>query len=105
MTVNEALFHDLAGRMPETIKGKMFGALCLKCSNNGKAYLMYWNGFMIFKLHGEELKDALKLKNAKIFSPMEDRPMGGWVQLDNGQSGKFDDLAMKAHEYVKKIEK
>ena len=103
MTETEAMYHELANQIPGTVKGKMFGALCLKCTNNNKAYLMYWNDLLIFKLTGDSLKKALELKGAKLFDPMGGKPMRGWVQLDHKHINKWEDLANEAYAYVKDI--
>ena len=48
MSQAETLFHEIASEIPDTIEGKMFGALCIKAPN-GKACVMYWKEDMIFK--------------------------------------------------------
>ncbi len=79
----ENKFEDLATSIEGAIKGKMFGALCLKAANNGKAFVMLWKVYMIFKLTGDDLQNALSLDGAKIFEPADGRQMAGWVQLDD----------------------
>ena len=54
MTEAETLFHKIASEIPDTKEGKMFGALCIKALN-GKAGVMCWKEFMIFKLDVEQL--------------------------------------------------
>ena len=103
MTEAEQLFHKIASEIPDTKEGKMFGALCIKAPN-GKAGVMFWKEFMIFKLEGEQLNEVLSLDGAKIFEPMAGRPMGGWVQLSFYYKDKWKDLAVKAMDYVKSIE-
>jgi hypothetical protein len=102
MTKGEQLFHDIAASIPDTTEGKMFGALCIKASN-GKAGVMYWKEFMIFKLSGEAEKEAMKLKGAKVFEP-GGRPMNGWIQLSEDHAAKWKKLAETAMKEVKKIE-
>ncbi len=104
MTKAEELFHKIACELPDAKEGKMFGALCIKAPN-GKAGVMYWNEFLVVKLEGEELQKALELKGAKIFTPMENRPMGGWVQLSFDHSKKWKEFAKKSMEYVKSLKK
>ena len=104
MTKSEKLFHEIAGQLPEAKEGKMFGALCIKAPN-GKAGVMFWKEDMIFKLEGDDLKKALSLKDAKLFDPMGNRPMGGWVQLSFEHSKKWKELAVKSMEYVKNLKK
>ncbi len=102
MTKQEELFHKIAAGIPDAKESKMFGALCIKAPN-GKAGVMFWKDDMIFKLEGNELEKALKLKGAKIFTPMENRPMGGWVQLSFDHSDKWKQLAKKSMDYVKEL--
>ena len=104
MTRSEELFHKIAAEIPEAKEGKMFGALCLKAPN-GKAGVMYWKDYLVFKLQGEDLKKALALQNAKLFDPMGSRPMGGWVQLSAEHSAKWKALAKKSMTYVSSLEK
>lgn len=104
MTKAEELFHKIAGELPDAKEGKMFGALCIKAPN-GKAGVMFWKEDIIFKLEGDELQSALSLKGAKIFTPMENRPMGGWVQLSFDNSKKWKELAKKSMNYVKTLKK
>ena len=104
MTKAEELFHKIASELPDAKEGKMFGALCIKAPN-GKAGVMFWKEFLVIKLEGEELQKALELKGAKIFTPMENRPMGGWVQLSFDHSKKWKELTKKSMEYVKTLKK
>ncbi len=104
MTKSEELFHKIASEIPDTKESKMFGALCIKAPN-GKAGVMFWHEDMIFKLEDEDLKKALGLKGAKIFEPMSNRPMGGWVQLSFDHSKKWKELAKKSMDYVKTLKK
>jgi len=102
MNPSEQLFHEIAAALPNVKEGKMFGALCIKAAN-GKALAMFWKNDMIFKLEGKNLQDALSLDGAKLFEPMDNRPMRGWVQLNFGNSGRWMEFAVKALDYVSKI--
>lgn len=103
MTKAEKIFHDIASQIPETKEGKMFGALCLKAPN-GKAGVMFWKEHMIFKLPPEDEKEALSLDGAHFFDPMGGgRIMNGWVQLSTAHADKWEALAFKAMDFVKKI--
>ena len=104
MTKSEDLFHKIAGEFADVKEGKMFGALCIKAPN-GKAGVMFWKDHIIFKLEGDELKNALSLKGAKLFDPMGNRPMGGWVQLSYDHSKKWKGLAKKSMDFVKSLKK
>ena len=104
MTKSEQLFHKIANELPDAKEGKMFGALCIKAPN-GKSGVMFWKEDMIFKLEGDDMKTALSLKGAKLFDPMGNRPMGGWVQLSFDHSKKWAALAIKSMDYVKSLKK
>jgi hypothetical protein len=104
MSKVQELYDKIASEIPDIKKGKMFGAQCIKAPN-GKAGVMLWHDYMIFKLEADELKKALSLDGAKMFTPMEGRPMNGWVQLSYDYSAIWPDLAKKAMDYVRLIEK
>lgn len=104
MTKGETLYHKIAAEIPDCKESKMFGALCVKAPN-GKAGVMYWKEYMVFKLEGDTLEEALKLKGAKLFDPMGGRPMNGWVQLPEGHSAKWKKYAEISMTLVKKLKK
>jgi hypothetical protein len=104
MTKSEELFHKIAAEIPDAKEGKMFGALCIKAPN-GKAGIMFWRDDVIFKLEADDLNNALSLKGAKLFDPMGNRPMGGWVQLSYDHSKKWKELAKKSMDFVKNLKK
>lgn len=97
------MFDTIAAALPNITKSKMFGALCIKAAN-GKAGVMLWKDHMIFKLPALEQEKALKLKDAKVFTPMDGRPMNGWVQLSAEHAESWQKLAGMAMEFVAKIE-
>jgi len=102
MTDSEKLFHEIASALPNTKEGKMFGALCIKVPG-GKAVAMLWKNDMIFKLDEKSLKEALSLDGAKLFEPMDNRPMREWVQLSFDYSDRWQEFAEKALKYVENI--
>jgi len=78
---------------------------------NGKAGVMFWtdktpekNEFMLFKLEGKAADDAMKLKGAKVFEPVEGRRMNGWIQLSTEHAARWKSLAKKSMDFVKTIE-
>ena len=103
MTKEEVLFHEIAASIPDSQEGKMFGALCIKAPN-GKAGVMFWKNQMIFKLDPGHEQEALQLSGAKIFAPMDNRPMNGWVQLAEEHAAKWQEYAVLAMSFVKQIE-
>lgn len=104
MTKSEELFNEIAASIPDAVKGKMFGALCIKAPNGKAGVMLYKGEDMIFKMDEAHEQEALALTGAKIFTPMEDRPMNGWVQLSPAHSSKWKKYAAVAMEYVSKIE-
>ena len=80
----------------------MFGALCIKAPN-GKASAMFYKDNMIFKLTDEPLTEILKLEGAKLFDPMGNRPMSGWVQLPYSYAHKWPEIAKISFEQVKEL--
>ena len=104
MTKGVELFNQIADNIPNTKKSKMFGAECI-VAPNGKSGVMLWKEFMVFKLEGEDLSQAMKLKGASMFDPMGGRPMKGWVQVPIAHSAKWQELANKSMELVKKLNK
>lgn len=104
MTAAEKLFHEIAEQLPEGKEGKMFGALCIKAPN-GKAVAMFKEDQMIFKLDAPDEQAAMKLKGAKVFDPRGGYPMKGWTQLSFEHSKKWKELAGKAMDYVKALDK
>ena len=103
MTKSETLFHEIAASIPDAKESKMFGALCIKAPN-GKAGVMLYKEDMIFKLEAKEEAGAMTLKGAKTFTPMEGRPMNGWLQLSPEHTAKWPELAKKAMSYVSALE-
>jgi len=81
----------------------MFGALCVKAPN-GKAGVMFWKDYMVFKLTGEAEKEALSLDGAKVFTPMDNRPMNGWIQVPYDYASRWKEFAEKAMQYVATLE-
>lgn len=102
MTKAEELFHAIAADIPDTKEGRMFGALCIKAPN-GKARIMFWREYMVFKLPATDQAKVLLLKDAKMFTPMEGRAMNGWVQLSEQHQAVWKQYAEMAMEYVRKI--
>lgn len=104
MSDAETLYHTIADTLPKGKKSKMFGALCVKAPN-GKAAVMFWKDYMVFKLRGEAEQEALSLDGVHYFSPMGDRIMNGWVQVPYDYAAKWPAFAEAAMDYVKTLEK
>ena len=104
MSPAEIFYQQIAEEMPEAKPSKMFGALCLKAPN-GKAFAMFWNDYMVFKLRGESAEDALSLDGVDMFAPMDARVMNGWIQVPFHYAGRWLEFAEAALAYVRTIEK
>jgi len=101
-TEAEIFFNELTKEVPGVIPGKMFGALCMK-TQNGKSAAMFWKDNIVVKLQGNEMKEAMRLKDAKLFEPMEGRPMKEWVQIPFAHKGKWRKFALISLESVKAL--
>ena len=96
-------YTDVAEEMTLKYKAaatKMFGMPTLKI--NGKAFAGLYKTAMMFKLTGADHAKALKLKGAKLFDPMDGRPMKEWVQVPAAHSKLWLKFAESALKYVKK---
>ena len=96
-------FREIISKIPEAKESKMFGAICFKAPN-GKAVAMIWKDEIIVKLDNDHEKKALQLKGAHVFTPMEGRPMNGWIQIPYAHAKEWLKYAEIAMEKVKLIE-
>jgi len=94
--------EKISKEIPGAKLSKMFGADCIKAPN-GKAVCMVWKGDMVFKLAGDDEKEAMKIKGAHVFTPMEGRAMGGWIQIPAAHQKLWLGLAKKSFALVSKI--
>src|ERR1700757_737353 len=104
MTKAEIYFNELTKEIPDVKPGKMFGALCMK-TPNGKSAAMFWKDNIVVKLQGESLREAMSLDGAKLFEPMEGRPMKEWVQIPFDYKDKWKTFAMISSESVRTLKK
>jgi hypothetical protein len=104
MSEAETYFIKLSEEIPDVQLGKMFGALCMK-TPNGKSSAMFWKDNIVVKLQGEPLNEAMSLDGAQVFTPMEGRPMNGWVQVPFAYKDKWKKLAKTSAESVKQLPK
>ncbi len=103
MTKAEELYYQIADATPNATKGKMFGALCLKAPN-GKAGVMFWKDYMVFKLPTIELNEALSMDGIQMFTPMDNRAMNGWAQVPYDYADRWKQWAQQAMAFVALIE-
>ena len=90
-------------RAGQSVKGaeqsQMFGKPCFKI--NGKAFVSFFQESMVFKLSGDDHKEALSLKGSKLFDPSgKGRPMKEWIQVPFDHSKKWEKFAKAAAKYV-----
>ena len=103
MTEAEQLYNEIGDSLLDAKKSKMFGALCLKAPN-GKAFAMLWrDNYMIFKLQSPDEKEVLALDGTNIFTPMDGRPMNGWVQVPLAYADQWPRLAQLSMAFVASI--
>ncbi|KAB2914921.1 MAG: hypothetical protein F9K23_12395 [Bacteroidetes bacterium] len=103
MTKAEELYHRIAETINNATKSKMFGAMCLKAPN-GKAGVMFWRDYMVFKLPEAELNEALALDGVQMFTPMDNRAMNGWAQVPYDYADRWKDWAEQSMAYTATIE-
>lgn len=101
MTESEILFNKIINEIANGVKGKMFGAACIK-STNGKIAAFFWKENMVFKLDGKNQERAMRIKGAKIGSHLyaPEKQMKGWISIPKNHSDKWIEFTEKALEYV-----
>lgn len=104
MSLAEIRYHQIASELSDSTESKMFGAKCLKAPN-GKALALFWREYMVFKLTGDAAAEALSLDGAQMFTPMEGRPMNGWIQVPFEYVERWKGFAEEALAYVREIKK
>ena len=95
-------FKKIGEEIPDLILSKMFGAHCFK-TPNGKAVALVWRDFMVTKLAGAQLEDALHTPGASMFTPMEGRAMNGWVQIPFERKKEWPKYLEMSADLVRKI--
>jgi hypothetical protein len=104
MTDAEMFFKELTEQIEDVKPGKMFGSLCMK-TPNGKSAAMIWKDHLVVKLKGNFLIEALNLSGAKIFEPMEGRPMKEWVQIPFIHKDRWKEYTLLSIKSVKGLPK
>lgn len=102
MTINENKFFEIGDSLKGAQKSQMFGKPCYKI--NGKAFMSFFSGCMVFKLGGISHTEAMKLNDSVLFDPSgKGRPMKEWVQVSAANQDKWPVLAEDAMDYVKSM--
>lgn len=104
MTAEESLYITIGRSLQGSEQSQMFGKPCFKV--NGKAFMSFFQGEIVFKLNGEMHKEALSLDGTRLFDPSgKGRPMKEWVQVPVAYSDRWPDFAAAAIDYVKESNK
>ena len=104
MTKEETLYTEIGQAMKSAEQSQMFGKPCFKI--NGKAFVSYFDGCMVFKLKGDAHAEALDLAGSVLFDPSgKNRPMREWVQVPHKHHALWPALAKSAFSYVKSATK
>jgi hypothetical protein len=90
----DAVVEEMTATSPSR-SSKMFGMPCLK-NENGKAFAGFYQEAMVFKLGGAEHTRALALPGARLFDPMQGRPMKAWVEVPAAHAELWLELAQQA---------
>lgn len=98
-TLFDKIIDEMASESGGVKPGKMFGMPCLKVGS--KMFAGLWKEDMVFKLTGDDHRQALALKGAKLFDPSGmGRAMKEWVQVPYVHRNKWRALAQAALDYV-----
>ena len=99
MTEEEKSFVSIGLALGGAEQGQMFGKPCFK--TNSKAFICFFQNQMVFKLKGDNHKEALSLSGSQLFDPSgRNRPMKEWVQVPGLHSDQWAKYAAEALEYV-----
>ncbi|MGZ3900075.1 MAG: hypothetical protein ACXVNO_07645 [Bacteroidia bacterium] len=95
----EELYLKIGKSIKGTEESQMFGKPCFKV--NGKAFMSLFEKCIVFKLTGNDHKDALSLDGSQLFDPSKKgRAMREWVQVPFDYSAKWKKYAKAAYDYV-----
>ena len=100
MMEKEELFYLETGRaIHGAEQSQMFGKPCFK--TNGKAFICFFNGQMVFKLRGDAHSRAISLRGSQLFDPSgRNRPMKEWVQVPFEHKEAWPEFARASFEYL-----
>lgn len=100
MSPEEKHFEEVGLSIPDSIRSQMFGKPCFKLSK--KAYACFFQNEMVFKLKGDNHKEALSLDGAKLFDPSgKGRAMKEWVQVPFDYKDRWLEFTEAASCYVR----
>jgi len=97
----DVLSSKVQERVPQVITSTRLGRHQLLL--NGKMFATYSVDNMSFKLKGEVLAEAFKIRNAIIWNPTNKKnPSRNWVQISSNQRKHWLKLAIDAAGFVDK---
>jgi hypothetical protein len=98
-TEQEILYHFICSKIPLAVKSSMFGVSCYKVHR--KPFIMFYDNEIVCKLFDDEHTNAMKLKGAKLFNPMDNgKPMTNWVHIPFAYKKEWIIFAQKAFDFV-----
>jgi hypothetical protein len=104
MSIEEEFYTQIGLKIKGAEESQMFGKPCFKV--NGKAFMSFFNGDIVFKLTDKTHKDALSLDGAQLFDPSgKGRAMKEWVQISYDYKDQWSQFAKAAFDYVKSLKK
>ena len=100
MTKEETLYTEIGQKFKDAEQSQMFGKPCFKI--NGKAFICFFQNYVVFKLTDKLHQEALSLDGSQLFDPSgKKRPMKEWVQVPFCYSDKWRKFAKASLDYVK----
>ncbi|MCW3124160.1 MAG: hypothetical protein JWQ38_3652 [Flavipsychrobacter sp.] len=100
MTKEEKLYIEIGLKITDAEQSQMFGKPCFKIS--GKAFICFFQNEMVFKLTGDNHKNALSLEGSQLFDPSgKNRHMKEWVQVPFAHSDRWKKFAAASLNYVR----
>jgi hypothetical protein len=98
-TEQELVYHSVCSLIPKAIKSSMFGVPCYKVLR--KPFIMFYDNEIVCKLFDDEHTNAMQLKGAKLFNPMDnEKPMTNWVHIPYAFRNEWIIFAKKAFDFV-----
>ena len=97
------LFLELAESLPSGKLSQMFGCPCVKVPS-GKAAFCIYKDDLVIKLDKDTEKEMLAFDDIKVFTPKENRPMNGWIQVPYSHKNIWKSLSQKAFDFVNALE-
>jgi hypothetical protein len=99
---DDKVFAEILALLPPTpmvVRGKMFGAPCLKV--NDKVFASLWEDGITVKIPAADVPQALQLAGVTAFDPMKNgRLMKEWIFLAPAARKLWVEYAVKSYNYL-----